>query len=167
MKHAVIVAKEYSENNNCLKGLTSDGREIWLYEKEYDNQEQEAFQAQTEKWLMCRRGTRYFLADHDSGEDAEGSYGKYFELLAERAVFHGDRCIGVYYSFGSLQYSGSSRASFGIDNWGYPGSDPFNPLPWPTTPRIFFFNDPVTHTYNDWYLEEKEEGKDYSSYLDF
>ena len=165
MKHVILVSKD-DKDSACIRALTSEGSEVFLAQKEYTDEEMAAFTAEADKWLIRLKGTRCFLADSDSGEDATGYYCNHFPLRAENAVFDDGVFVGMYYSFSGLRYSGNDRASFGIDSWGYPGKDPFC-NPWSETPHVFLFSEENTHTYKEWSLIVKEEGKEYGSYLDF
>ncbi len=168
MKHANITntpdkdpRKKYVEAELCA------GEKVFLVESEYTPEELDGFEAEKSKWIIRRAGTRYFLADSDSGEDAEGHYCAYFDLQAANAVFDRGRLVGYYLCAGDLCYSGLSRSSFGIDNWGYPGDDPFRFISWGNVTHVFLFSKKETHEWKDWDLLLRDPEKVYRSYLDF
>ena len=167
MKHANIAAAPADPTKKHIEAEAADGEKISLFESEYTKEELDAFEAEKPKWIVRRAGTRYFLADSDSGEDAEGYYCGYFDLLPENAVFDGGRLAGFYLCPGDFRYSGRGRADFDAEEWGYPGDDPFRSGSRGDEIRVFLFSEPRTHAWKDWKLLPRDPEKEYKSYLDF
>ncbi len=105
MKHAVIVAGE-STGGRFVEAELADGRRICLSEKEYTREELEDFRAAASKWIVRLSGSRQFLADSDSGEDATGYYRAFFEPTPERAVFENGRPVGFYLCTDGMRFPG-------------------------------------------------------------
>ena len=166
MKHAVIVAGE-STGGRFVEAELADGRRICLLEKEYTREELEDFRAAASKWIVRLSGSRQFLADSDSGEDATGYYRAFFEPTPERAVFENGRPVGFYLCTDGMRYSGRGRETFDIANWGFPGSDIFGFIPWGAATYLFLFDEPSTHKWGEWSLIENDPEADHSPYLDF
>ncbi|MBO4563700.1 MAG: hypothetical protein J5772_08860 [Clostridia bacterium] len=168
MKHAVIASpKDENVSGRRAEAETSDGRTVCLYEKEYSQEELEAFRAEASKWIVRLSGSHNFLADSDSGEDATGYYRAFFDPDPERAVFENGKPVGFYLCTDGFRYSGNGRASFDITHWGFPGSSLFGFTPWGAKTHLFIFSEPASHEWDDWSLLEKDPEADYSSYLDF
>ena len=168
MKHAELLnPADKNETDNSIEVELPDGNRIYLIEKEYTPEESEEFRMKTSEWIIQRSGSRYFMADSDSGEDAEGWYCGYFDPKPETAVFDKGELIGFYICPGDLRYSGSGRESFDIDRWGYPGYDLFDRYPWKRDRHVFLFSDPATYIWKDWSLKKREPGAEYKSYIEF
>ena len=164
--HAVIV-REGAASGRCAEAEKAEGEKVFLAEEKYSEGELEAFRKEASKWVLRCKGHRYFLADSDSGEDAEGYYCRHFEPAPERAVFENGKPVGFYLCYDGLRYSGNDRASFGITHWGFPGSDVFGFVPWGAETHLFLFDEPATHEWKDWRLLKREPGAEYGSYLEF
>ncbi len=147
MKHAVLAPEGGSLPGRFAEAELA-GRAIGLFEEKYTPEELELFRAEAAKWKVCRRGSRYFLADSDSGEDADGYYCGYFELAPEKAVFENGRHVGFYLCTDGMHYSGNDRASFYITDWGFPGSDIFGFIPWGAETHLFLFDDRASHEWS-------------------
>lgn len=167
MNHANITTTEKNPLTKYVEAELAGGQKVLLVESEYTPEELEAFDAEKEKWIIRRAGSRYFLADSDSGEDATGYYCGYFDLRPENAVFNQGKLAGFYLCAGDFQYSGLSRSSFEVDQWGYPGDDPFKFVSYGNETHVFLFSDPETHKWKDWHLLTRDPEKEYRSYLDF
>jgi len=168
MKHAAIVNEcEIRNGEKYVEAESADGEKIFLIEREYTDTESELFDTERNKWIICRCGTQYFLADSDSGEDARGSYCGYFDLIPSNAVFEQGRLVGYYLCPGSIWYSGRGRSSFEMERWGYPGYDLFDSDRQENKMHIFIFSDTSTHEYADWEIFTRVPGKEYRSYIDF
>lgn len=166
MKHAAIIAElEKKPNQKYVEAEAADGKKVFLAEQEYTEEELDLFNREKAKWIIRRAGSRYFLADSDSGEDARGYYCGYFDLLPANAVFEEGRMVGYYLCGGSLAYSGRGRSSFDIERWGYPGDDPF--VSCGNTTHVFLFSETATYEWKDWDLLIRDPEKEYRSYLDF
>ena len=76
MKHASLVS--VSDNNQLEKTieveLFNEDR-VLLVEKEYIPEELDEFNAEAPKWIVQCKGSQCFLAESDSGEDADGCAG--------------------------------------------------------------------------------------------
>lgn len=168
MKHANIVsAPDEALPGKFVEAEPVDGQRIFLTESEYTAEELNVFNEEKNKWIVRRSGTMYFLADSDSGEDARGCYCGYFDLVPENAVFEKGKLRGFYLCSGDFTYSGLSRSSFGVDNWGYPGSDPFASVSPGSKVHVFLFSEPGTHEWKDWDLLSRDPERKYTSYIDF
>ena len=168
MKHAAIIA-EPGENREqkYVEAEAANGRKVFLVDQEYTDAELELFDREKEKWIIRRAGTEFFMADSDSGEDATGYYCGYFDLLPTNAVFEQGRLVGYYLCAGYFRYSGRGRGSFDIEQWGYPGDDPFVFVSQGNQTHVFLFSDKATHEWKDWDLLIRDPEKEYRSYLDF
>lgn len=167
MKHAIIVpAGAAAPGETTVEAEPAEGRRILLAEREYTPEELDIFRAEAPKWLLRRSGEQQFTADHDSGEDAWGYFCGHFDWLPEKAVFEDGRLVGFYLSEGWMRYSGNGRASFGIDDWGYPGYDPFVDT-WSRHTYVFLFSEAGSHEHDEWKLVRREPGVKYESCLDF
>ncbi|MBQ4240881.1 MAG: hypothetical protein II672_07205 [Oscillospiraceae bacterium] len=168
MKHAVIVsAEDIGFAGKHIEAESEDGKRIRLAEKEYSAEEMEEYCSQESEWKFCRRGEHMFLADSDSGEDARGTYCGYFDPVPQRAVFADGKLAGFYICSGRIRYSGLSRSSYSMDDWGYPGDDPFEHVSLGNELHLFLFSDKETLRWKDWILLKREAGKEYRSYIDF
>lgn len=167
MKHANIINVHCVDPGKYVEAELAEGQKLFLTESLYTREELDSFNAEKSKWIVRRAGTRYFLADSDSGEDSEGYYCGYFDLRPENAVFEGGRLVGYYICPGDLRYSGLSRSSFDVDKWGYPGYDPFASASGTKETHVFLFSEPKTCKWKDWYLLARDPEKEYRSYLDF
>lgn len=163
MKHAVIIDENNADLENCIK--VSNGSEICLKEAEYTEKELEEFNAEGKKWILRCSGSQSFLADRDSGEDAEGWYCYYFDLTPETAVFHNGRLVGCYVCENGFDYSGNGRASFSIDAWFF--HNPFKERRYEQNTHVFLFDSESSHYHCGWHLLEREPSGDYESYLHF
>lgn len=167
MNHANITTTETNPLKKYVEAELAGGQKVLLVESEYTPEELAEFDAEKAKWIIRRAGSRYFLADSDSGEDATGYYCGYFDLRPENAVFDQGKLAGFYLCAGDFQYSGLSRSSFEVDKWGYPGDDPFKFVSYGNETHVFLFSEPETHKWKDWNLLTRDPGKEYRSYLDF
>lgn len=165
MKHAVMT--ERAGSAKCAEADLTKEKTVFLEESEYTQEELESFQAQEHRWILRCRGTKYFLADSDSGEDAEGHYCGYFDLITQKAVFDQGRLVGVYLCNDGIRYSGRGRYNFTLEDMGFPGSDPFDFIPIGAKTHVFLFDDPATHRWKNWTLLERDPAAEYRSYLDF
>ena len=166
MKHAVII-NETEKTEKCVRAEKCPDNTVWLAEAEYSPEELEQFNCERTKWILKCKGSQQFTADSDSGEDAYGYYCRYFDLIPEKAVFENGKLVGVYLCNYSISYSGNGRYDFSIDDWGFPGSDPFRFIPWGEKTHVFLFADAKTHKWKDWTLLEKDHEARYESYLKF
>ena len=167
MKHAIIVpAGAEAPEGKYAEAELAEGRRVRLAEKEYTPEELEIFRAEAPKWLLRRSGVQQFTADSDSGEDARGYFCKYFDWLPEKAVFEDGRLVGFFLSAGWLRYSGNGRASFGVDDWGYPGYDPFVDS-WSSNTYVFLFSEAGSQEHDEWKLVLREPWVKYESCLEF
>ena len=67
-----------------------------------------------------------------------------------------------------LRYSGNDRASFSIDDWGYPGRDPFTGSAlYGRHVYAFLFGEAESHEHRDWKLLRREPGAEYKRCLEF
>ena len=168
MKHALLIAAPgNSPAQKFIEAEAADGKKVYLIQQEYTEAEMDAFNAEKEKWIIRRAGSRYFLADSDSGEDAMGYYCGYFDLIPENAIFENGRPVGFYLCAGDFRYSGRGRSSFDVERWGYPGDDPFVSVSSGSITHVFLFSDPATHEWKDWDILIRDPQKEYSSYIDF
>ena len=167
MKHAIIVSDTDSSSKKLVEASLTDERKVCLAEIEYSQEELDAFNNEKSKWKLRCKGSRQFLADSDSGEDAVGYYCGYCDPVPERAVFENGNLVGIYFCFDGFNYSGRGRYNFSIDDWGFPGSDPFVFVPLGAKTHVFLFSDPETHRWGDWSLLARDPDAEYKSYLDF
>jgi len=167
MRHAVIVSDTENFSGKLAEASLTDKRTISLAETEYSSEELETFDSERFKWILRCKGSRQFLADSDSGEDAVGYYCGYCDPVPERAVFEDGKLVGIYFCSDGFSYSGRGRYNFSIDDWGFPGSDPFDFVPLGAKTHVFLFSDPETHRWGDWSLLERDPDAEYKSYLDF
>ena len=169
MTHAVMVQTRPTDDGaRFAQAELTEERRVWLEKRKYTRQELERFRAEQGKWLLQRAGSQQFTADSDSGEDAWGDYCGYFDWDPENAVFENGRLVGFWLCENWLRYSGNGRSSFSIDDWGYPGTDPFTNLPlYGRHTYLFLFEDEASHEHRDWKLLKREPGKEYKSYLEF
>ena len=165
MKHAVIIDCQKKAEEESAPSAMIEG--ICLIPGEYTDSEKKTFDSLASDWIIRRKGGSQFTADSDSGEDAYGYYCKYFDLLPENAVFRDGQLVGYYLLYGYMRYSGNGRYNFSIDDWGYPGYDRFKDYTWEQGRHLFLFDDENTHEYKEWKLMKREDGADYSEYLDF
>ena len=163
MKHAMIVKEK---ENSVEASLTAD-KTVYLAEAEYTEKELEQFNAEKDKWIVRCSGSHQFLADSDSGEDAVGHYRNFFDLVPEKAVFENGRLVGLYLCTDGIDYSGRGRYNYYIDDWGYPGNDPFRFIPRGAFVHVFLFEDADSRNWKDWGLLVRDPEKKYTSYLDF
>ena len=166
MKHAVII-NETEKTEKCVRAEKCPENTVWLAEAEYSPGELEQFNCERPKWILKCKGSQQFTADSDSGEDAYGYYCRYFDLIPEKAVFENGKLVGVYLCNYSISYSGNGRYDFSIDDWGFPGSDPFRFIPWGERTHVFLFADAETHKWKAWTLQERNPDVEYRSYLEF
>ena len=168
MKHAVLIpGPESGLSDKCVETEQADGSKSYLAETEYTQVELEAFEAEGPKWILECSGSQQFTAGSDSGEDAWGHYCGYFDPIPEKAVFRDGKPVGLYLCNYGIRYSGNGRYDFDIDDWGYPGDDPFRFVPWGAKTHVFLFSDEGTHKWKDWTLLKREDGREYSSSLEF
>ena len=168
MKHAVIISRpEEARGKKTVEFEQPNGEALILAEAEYSPGELARFEAEKRKWILRCSGSQTFLAEHDSGEDARGYYCGYFDPEPSRAVFDGDRLVGLYICTDGFRYSGNGRSSFSIDRWRYPGDDPFSFVSRGSKRHVFLFADEAAHKWGEWTLLEREPGKEYRSFIDF
>ena len=168
MKHVVITtAPCENSSEKVFEVKQTEDRKIFLAQAEYTEEELAEFTAEKDKWIVRCAGSHYFLADSDSGEDARGYYCGYFDLTPEKAVFEDGHFTGFYLCTDGMNYSGRGRFNFSIDQWGYPGSDVFDYVPFSAKTHVFLFAEEETHRWGDWGLLERDPQKEYKSYLDF
>ena len=167
MKHAVISTLEGSGSEKIIEAREEDGKALYLTEKEYSEEELDLFHREAQKWIVECKGSRYFLADSDSGEDATAYYCGYFDLDPEKAVFDEEKFAGFYLCTDGMRYSGNGRYNFGIDKWGFPGYDLFGFAAYGSKTHVFLFSEAETHEWGDWTLLIRDPEKEYESYLDF
>ena len=168
MKHAVIVsAEDIGFAGKHIEVESEDGKRIRLAEKEYSAEEMEEYYSQESEWIFCRRGEHMFLADSDSGEDAKGYYGNYFELLPEKAVFQNGKMTGIYLCSDGINYSGRGRYNYDIDAWGIPGYDPFSFIPTGRKTIVLLFDDDRNCRSGQFMVLRRIPGKEYKEYLEF
>ncbi len=163
MKHAKIIN---DKENSVEASLTAD-KTVYLAEAEYTEEELEQFNAEKDKWIVRCMGSHQFLADSDSGEDAVGHYRNFFDLVPEKAVFENGKLVGLYLCTDGIDYSGRGRYNYYIDDWGYPGSDPFRFIPRGAYVHVFLFENAESGRWKDWSLLVRDPEKEYTSYLDF
>ncbi len=73
MNHAnIITTPEKNSLEKYVEAELAEGQKVLLVESEYTPEELAEFDAEKAKWIIRRAGSRYFLADSDSGEDATG-----------------------------------------------------------------------------------------------
>lgn len=169
MTHAVIVqmSPKDAEEKVVEAELTGE-RRVRLAKREYTREELDLFRAEQANWLLQRAGSQQFTADSDSGEDAWGYYCGYFDWNPENAVFEDSRLVGFWICADWLRYSGNDRASFSIDDWGYPGWDPFTGGNlWGRQVYAFLFGEADSHEHRDWKLLRREPGVEYKPCLEF
>ena len=75
--------------------------------------------------------------------------------------------VGLYLCTDGIDYSGRGRYNYYIDDWGYPGSDPFRFIPRGAFVHVFLFEDADSRNWKDWGLLVRDPEKKYTSYLDF
>lgn len=169
MKHAVVVqTAPKAAGRKVVEAELTGERRIFLEQREYAPEELERFRAGQAGWLLRRAGSRQFTADSDSGEDAWGHYCKYFDWKPENAVFEDGRLVGFWLCGDWLRYSGNGRDSFSIDDWGYPGVDPFTRGSlYGRHVYAFLFEEAESHAHQDWKLLKREPGAEYKSRLEF
>ncbi len=168
MKHAVILSRTRPDDSaGYIEAVLSDGRTLYLAEKEYDADEFRAFEKAKEEWLISCSGSQTFLADSDSGEDAKGYYGNYFELLPEKAVFQNGKMTGIYLCSDGINYSGRGRYNYDIDAWGIPGYDPFSFIPTGRKTIVLLFDDDRNCRSGQFMVLRRIPGKEYKEYLEF
>lgn len=168
MKHAILSpTRDEARAENCVEVELADGRTGYLTEAEYSEDELRAFESAAPEWIVRCAGSRQFLAESDSGEDAIGYYCGYFDLIPERAVFEQGRFVGIYLCTCGFRYSGRGRETFEVKDWGYPGNDPFDFVSWGAKMHVFLFEDEGTLKWRDWSLLRREPGATYESELDF
>lgn len=168
MKHAeILTAPKKAGADKRIEAGLADGRKVYLTEREYTREELYTFESEKANWILKRSGTRQFTADSDSGEDATGYYCHYFDLVPENAVFDRGRFVGFSIRPGYMEYSGNGRASFEIEDWGYPGDALFTSSSWATAACVFLFADAGTHQYKEWTLQKRDPDKEYKSCLEF
>ena len=163
MKQAIIV----NEKENSVEASLTEDRRVYLAEAEYTEEELEQFNAEKDKWIVRCSGSHQFLADSDSGEDAVGHYRNFFDLVPKKAVFENGRLVGLYLCTDGIDYSGRGRYNYYIDDWGYPGNDPFRFIPRGAFVHVFLFEDADSRNWKDWGLLVRDPEKKYTSYLDF
>lgn len=169
MTHAVIVpARPEKANGKLVKAELTGERKICLEKREYTLEELALFRAESANWLLQRAGSHQFTADSESGEDAWGYYCGYFDWNPENAIFENGRLVGFVLRENWMHYSGSDRASYNIDDWGYPGEDPFTSVPlYGKHIYAFLFAEAESHKHRDWKLLKREPGAEYGFCLEF
>lgn len=169
MTHAEMVpARPEDAHGKVVEAELTEERRICLVKREYTPEELELFRAEQANWLLQRAGSQQFTADSDSGEDAWGYYCGYFDWTPEHAIFDEGRLVGFVLRENWLRSSGNGRASFSIDDWGYPGQDPFADLPlYGRHVYAFLFAEADSHKHRDWKLLRRKPGAVYESSLEF
>ena len=169
MTHAVIVQTAPKDaGERVVEAELTGERKLWLAKREYTKEELALFRAEQANWLLQRADSQQFTADSESGEDAWGWYCGHFDWVPENAVFENGRLVGFWLCGNWLRYSGNSRASFSIDDWGYPGWDPFTDCPlYGRHVYVFLFEEAESHKHRDWKLLKREPGVEYKSCLEF
>ena len=169
MTHAVIVpARPEKAHGKLVKAELTGERKICLEKREYTPEELALFRAESANWLLQRAGSQQFTADSESGEDAWGYYCGYFDWTPEHAIFDEGRLVGFVLRENWLCSSGNGRASFSIDDWGYPGQDPFTDLSlYGRLVYAFLFAEAESHKHRDWKLLRREPGVEYGFCLEF
>ena len=169
MTHAEIVpARPKDVNRRFAEAELTGEQKICLEQREYTPEELELFRAGQANWLLQREGVDQFTADSESGEDAQGYYCGYFDWRPENAVFENGQLVGFVLFVDWMSYSGRSRASYTIHDWGYPGKDPFSDVPlYGRHIYAFLFALAESHTHEDWKLLKREPGAEYKSCLKF
>ncbi|MBR2521839.1 MAG: hypothetical protein IKE61_01760, partial [Coriobacteriales bacterium] len=75
MKHARIeIAPAEVGSEKSIEIELSDGSKAYLIEEEYTPEQLEQFESEAPKWIVRCKGSHFFLADSDSGEDATAYY---------------------------------------------------------------------------------------------
>lgn len=168
LKHAVIAdGPEDRRYGKAVEAELSAGRKVWMADAGYTEEELEQFRSEEENWILRCKGSHFFLADSDSGEDAEAYYCGYFDPVPERAVFREGKLAGFYICTDGIRYSGRGRYNFDIDDWGFPGQDPVEFARAGSGTHIFLFSDEETRDWKDWSLLERDPDAIYENYLDF
>ena len=86
----------------------------------------------------------------------------------EDALFENGRLVGFCLRENWMRYSGSDRASYSIDDWGYPGEDVFTSVPlYGKQLYAFLFAEAESHKHRDWKLLKREPGAEYKFRLEF
>ena len=75
--------------------------------------------------------------------------------------------VGFYICYDGMNYSGNGRHDFSIKDWGYPGEDMFRSRRSRVKDFVFLFDEPDTHTWEDWSLLARDPEAEYKSYLKF
>ena len=169
MTHAVIVQTSPKDaEEKVVEAELAGERRLWLAKREYTEEELALFRAEQANWLLKRAGSQQFTADSESGEDAWGWYCGYFDWNPENAVFEDGRLVGFYFCEDWMRYSGNDRASFSIDDWGYPGRDPFTGSAlYGRHVYAFLFREAESHEHRDWKLLRREPDTEYKNCLEF
>ena len=169
MTHAIIVQTSPKDaEERVVEAELAGERKLRLAKREYTKEELALFRAEQANGLLQRAGSQEFTADSDSGEDAWAWYCGYFDWNPENAVFENGRLVGFWLCGDWLRYSGNSRASFSIDAWGYPGTDPFTGgALYGRQLCVFLFAEPASHAHRDWKLLRREPGVEYKPCLEF
>ena len=168
MKHARIATAPVEDSTEkCSEIELPSGTKVCLVEEEYSPEQLEQFEVEAPKWIVERKGTRFFLAESDSGEDAEAYYCGYFDLEPEFAVFDEGKFIGFYLCTPGMRYSGRGRYNFAIDDWGFPGQSIFDFIRSGSKTFLFLFADAETHSQDEWTLLVRDPEAKYEWYLDF
>ncbi len=169
MTHAEIVpTRPKDAGGQIVEAELTGERKICLEKREYTPEELALFRAESANWLLQRAGSQQFTADSESGEDAWGYYCGYFDWNPENAIFENGRLVGFVLLENWMHYSGNDRASFSIDDWGYPGEDPFTKLPlYGRHIYAFLFAEAESHKHRDWKLLKREPGAVYEFCLEF
>ena len=169
MTHAVIVQTPPKDaGERVVEAELAGERRVWLAKREYTEEELALFRAEQANWLLQRAESQQFTADSDSGEDAWGYYCGYFDWVPENALFENGRLVGFWLCENWLRYSGNGRSSFSIDDWGYPGTDPFT---WGCLygrhVYAFLFGEAESHEHREWKLLRREPDTEYKNCLEF
>ncbi len=167
MKHAVIISGLRKDDEKTVEAGLSEGRTVFLAQLEYTEEELGQFEREKMKWILRCRGSQQFLADSDAGEDARAYYCHHFDLIPEKTVFDEGKFVGIYLCNDGISYSGRGRYNYMMDDWGYPGADPFRFIPRGGKTHVFLFSDDETHRWDDWSLLHRDPDAVYKDYLDF
>lgn len=168
MKYAKILTDtETVDSENCAEVKMDDDTILRFAQSEYTLDMLEAFQKEADQWILQCKGSQNFLARSDSGEDAYGTYCKYFDLQPDRAVYIEGKLAGFYLCDSGIRYSGNGRDDFTIDQFGFPGDDVFAFVSWGARTHLFLFEDETTHKWKNWTLLVRDPQQEYKSYLKF
>ena len=165
MKHTVIVETPDNIDGKCIAVSLMPKHEIYLSEVEYSQEELEEFHLEEKNWILKCSGSRNFLADSDSGEDAYGYYCEYISLKEEMAIFDNGKMVGICVCPDGFSYSGNGRSSFTIDRWYF--CNPFHNQSAVKKAHVILFAKEETYRWSDWVLLKRVPTERYESYIHF